>query len=89
MAGQPDLTPVEISALGKMIYRKNIRPLMTAADIGKYVIVDVHTGEYEIDERDLSATRRLKKRLPDARTHAVRVGYSAAYFLGWHEQPQL
>ena len=89
MAGQPDLTPVEISALGKMIYRKNIRPLMTEDDIGKYVIVDVYSGEYEIDERDLSATRRLKKRLPDARTHAVRVGYSAAYFLGWHEEPQL
>ena len=89
MAGQPDLTPVEISALGKMIYRKQIRPLMTEADIGKYVIVDVLTGEYEIDEKDLPATRRLKRRLPGARTHAVRVGYSAAYFLGWHEEPQL
>ena len=89
MAGQPDLTPVEISALGKKIYREQIRPLMTEADIGKYVIVDVHTGDYEIDERDLPATRRLKKRQPDARTHAVRVGYSAAYFLGWHEVPEL
>ena len=89
MAGQPDLTDVEISALGKKIYREQIRPLLTEADIGKYVIVDVHSGEYEIADRDLTATRRLKKRMPTARTHAVRVGFSAAYFLGWHEEPQL
>ena len=89
MAGQPDLTDVEISALGKKIYREQIRPLLTEADIGKYVIVDVHSGEYEIADRDLTATRRLKKRMPAARTHAIRVGFSAAYFLGWHEEPAL
>ena len=89
MAGQPDLTPVEISALGKMIYRKTIRPLMTEDDIGKYVIVDVYTGEYEIDENCVEADLRLEKRVPDACGFILRVGYSAAYFLGWHEESQL
>ena len=89
MAGQPDLTGVEISALGKMIYRKKIRPLMTEADIGKFVVIDVDSGDYEIADRDLIATRRLKERKPDACSYAIRVGYSAAYFLGWHEEPEL
>ena len=89
MAGQPDLTDVEISALGKMIYRKNIRPLLTEADIGKYVIVDVYSGEYEIDEWSVEADLRLHARVPDACGYIMRVGYSAGVFFGWHEAPQL
>ena len=89
MAGQPDLTDVEISALGKMIYRKNIRPLLTEADIGKYVIVDVYSGEYEIDENCAEADLRLEKRAPDACGFILRVGYSAGVFFGWYEAPQL
>ena len=62
--GQPNLTDVEISALGKLIYRQNIRPLMTEEDIGKYVIVDVYSGEYEVAENMLDATHKLKSGFP-------------------------
>ena len=89
MAGQPDLTGVEISALGKMIYRKKIRPLMTEADIGKYVFVDIHSGEYEIADRAIDATDRLYERIPDHCGYLLRVGFSAPYFIGWHEEPEL
>ena len=86
---QPDLTGVEISALGKMIYRKKIRPLMTEDDIGKYVIVDVYSGEYEIDEWSVEADIRLRDRIPDACAYIMRVGFSAGVFIGWHEEPEL
>ena len=89
MAGQPDLTGVEISALGKMIYRKKIRPLMTEDDIGKYVIVDVYSGEYEIDEWSVEADLRLRDRVPDACAYMLRVGFSAGVFIGWSEEPEL
>ena len=87
--GQPNLTDVEISALGKLIYRQNIRPTMTEKDIGKYVYVDVYSGEYEIAQDMLDATHRLRKRVPDACGFMVRVGYSAPVFIGWHEDPEL
>ena len=87
--GQPNLTDVEISALGKLIYRQKIRPLMTEKDIGRFVFVDVYTGEYEIAENMLDATHNLKKRVPDTRGFMIRVGYSAPIFLGWHEEPEL
>ena len=61
---QPRLTDVEISALAKNIYREKVRPLMTKTDIGKYVIVDVYNGEYEIDEWSVEAGLRLKKESP-------------------------
>ena len=87
--GQPNLTDVEISALGKLIYRKNIRPLMTEKDIGSFVYVDVHSGQYEIAENMLDATHKLRKRVPEACGFMIRVGYSAPVFLGWYEEPEL
>ena len=88
--GQPNLTEAEISALGKLIYRQNIRPLMTEKDIGKYVIVDIYSGEYEIDEASVKASIRLRKRLPEAHGFIIRVGYSAAVSFGGHsEEPEL
>ena len=88
--GQPNLTDVEISALGKLIYRQKIRPLMTEKDIGKYVIVDVYSGSYEIDEDSVEAEIRLSTRVPDALGYLLKVGYSAAYsFGGFSEEPEL
>ena len=87
--GRPNLTDIEISALGKLIYRNKIRPLMAEKDIGRFVYVDVYTGEYEIAENMLDATHKLRKRVPEACGYMIRVGYSAPVFFGWHEEPEL
>ena len=86
---QPDLTDPAIAVAGKKIYQEKIRPLMTEDDIGKFVIVDVNSGEYEIDEVASAASKRLRQRRPDSLRFGMRVGYSAAYFFGWHEEPKL
>ena len=86
---KPNLTPDEIADLGDKIYREKIRPTLTEADIGRFVYLDVYSGEYEIAENMLDATHKLKKRVPEACGFMVRVGYSAPVFLGWHEEPEL
>lgn len=88
--GRPNLTGDEIAALGELIYRQKIRPLMTEEDIGKYVIVDVYSGEYEIDEDSVKADLRLREKTPESCGFIMRVGYSAAYFFGGYtEEPEL
>lgn len=72
----------EITARGEAIYREQIRSLVEATDKGKFVIIDVETGDYEIGTRDVAATLKLLKRRPDAVTYAVRVGCRAAYRIG-------
>jgi len=72
-------TAEEIASLGTAIYEREIRHLVEPHDTGKFVVIDVYSGDYEIDERDGTATGRLLKRRPGAMTWAVRVGYSAAY----------
>ena len=86
----PNLTPEEIADLGEKIYREKIRPTLTEADIGKFVHIDVNSGEYEIDDDDITGDKKLCARVSEPRIYGMRVGYSAAYFMGGHyEEPRL
>jgi hypothetical protein len=45
-------------------------------------VVDIETGDYEIDADDLAATKRALAKRPDAILYGLRIGYHAAYRLG-------
>ena len=72
----------EITARGEAIYREQIRNLVETTEKGKFAIIDIETGDYEIDTKDVTATLKLLERRPDAVTYAVRVGYHTAYRIG-------
>lgn len=75
-------SPEEITARGEAIYREQIRSLVEATEKGKFAIIDIETGDYEIDTRDATATLKLLERRPDAITYAVRIGCRVAYRIG-------
>ena len=77
--GGRDYQPGEIAARGETIYQEQILPLIETAQKGSFVVIDVETGDYEIDAGDATATRRLLDRIPDAVTYGVRIGHRAAY----------
>ena len=74
--------PGEFSARGEAIYREKIRSLVEPQEHGKFVVIDVETGDYELDANDATATKRLQKRRPEAVIYGLRVGYRAAYSFG-------
>ncbi len=74
--------PGEISARGEAIYREKIRRLVEPQEHGKFVVIDIETGDYELDANDATATRRLQKRRSEAVIYGLRVGYRAAYSTG-------
>ena len=52
-------------------YHNRIKHQLTDADKGRYVAIDVKTGEWEIaDGRE--AVDHLRKRVPDAEIHLLR-----------------
>ena len=55
---------------------------MEPQEHGKFVVIDIETGDYELDANDATATRRLQQRRSDAVIYGLRVGYRAAYSLG-------
>ena len=74
-----DLIPADLASRGQSIYEEQIRHLVDPQQKGKFVVIDIYSGDYEVHERDADATRELLRRRPDAMTWAVRVGYPTAY----------
>jgi hypothetical protein len=56
-----------------------VRPLLRPEDDGKFVALDIDTGEYEIDADDYTAVMRLRTRKPGAEIWLERAGQPAAY----------
>ncbi len=72
-----------ISERGKNLYHDRIRAQVeTPNDIGKMVIIDVETGDYEVDQSGLEAARILHARQPNAELYGIRIGYRAADAIG-------
>ena len=72
----------QVQALGEEVYEREIRPVVEAGNKGKFVVIDIETGQFEIDEDDLTATKRVLAKRPEAVLYGVRVGYPTAYTLG-------
>jgi hypothetical protein len=72
----------EVAARGEAIYDLEIRPKIESQYQGHYLVLDIESGEYEIDQDDLVATKRILARCPDAVLYGLRIGYLAAYRLG-------
>ena len=72
-------SPDEVATRGQEIYEREIRPRLAPDDRGRFVVADIETGEYEIDDSDLAATKRALAKHPEAILYNVRIGADAAY----------
>ncbi|MFT3880908.1 MAG: hypothetical protein QM703_14750 [Gemmatales bacterium] len=81
---QPHRTLDELARLGGAIFDRQVRPTLKQEDDGKFVAIDVISSDYEVDEDDYAAIKRLQKRCPHADIWLMRAGYRAAYRIGAH-----
>ncbi len=79
-----DETSEAIAARGEEIYQQQIRDKVDPKHKGKFLVLDIETGDYEIDAEDLVATDRLLAKHPNAIIYGVRVGFPAAYGIGFN-----
>jgi hypothetical protein len=75
-------TPEEVVSRGEAIYKEQIRDIVEAENKGKFVVIDIETGDYEIDVDDLRVTMRALAKRPAAILYGLRIGYPTAYRLG-------
>ena len=76
MAGNPNEKD-SIGDLAHAIYEANIRHLVEPDHHGEYLILDVVSGEYEIDADGLAANFRMLERYPAETLVTLRIGYPA------------
>lgn len=71
----------EFARRGDEIYEREIRSL-EESDKGKYVAIDIETGEYEIDADEVVAVDRLSARRPSAQIWLRRIGSRYVHSFG-------
>ena len=74
----------EIAHRGREIYEREVRREVEPDNRGRFLVLDVESGDYEISDDDLDASERLLKRRPDALLYGFRIGEGAAYRIGRH-----
>lgn len=77
----PRYSSHEIAERGRKLYEE-LRAQVEPGNIGKFMVIDVETGEYEIDRDELAALKRVKAKRPDGPRYLLRIGYQAAYHIG-------
>ena len=79
----PRYSSNEIAERGQALYEREIQGSLAASDRGKILVLDIETGEYELDADGLAAVQRARAKNPDGAFYVLRVGQSAAYRLGF------
>ena len=49
---------------------------------GKFLVLDIESGDYEIGDDEMEASRRSRAKHPDGIRYLLRIGYRAAASLG-------
>lgn len=77
------LSREEVAQRANQLYETSIRQLVEVEDnIGKMVIIDIETGDYEVDNSGIEASHILMKKHPNARLFGIRIGYNVAVSFG-------
>ena len=83
----PRYSKEEFARRGDEIYERKIRPQVTPNDEGKFALIDIETGDYEIHEDEVTAHDRLVSRRPDAQVWVTQVGSRYARRFGSRYRP--
>jgi hypothetical protein len=82
LQSHPRYPSAEIVRRGQALYDEQIREKVEAANKGKFLVVNIETGEYQIDTDSYAAYERAASRHPGAALYLLRIGYPAAVRLG-------
>ena len=75
-----DMDPSDLIEFGREMYRRDVLPRIPHVRNGMMVVLDMASGDYEIDLRAADAGSRLESRRPDAVLHIERVGSPAPFW---------
>ncbi|MEP6754320.1 MAG: hypothetical protein ABJA67_02375 [Chthonomonadales bacterium] len=74
---QPRFSKEEFARRGDEIYNLTIRPLVdNAENRGKFVAIDIESGNWEMDADEILAGDRLLTREPISQTWMIRIGFA-------------
>ena len=81
------MTAADIVTRAKVLYTEKIGPKVEQANHGRYIAIDVDSGDYEIGDDRLQISARLKSRQPKAAMSVLRIGFPAVGRIGSRNRP--
>ncbi len=78
----PRYSTEEIVRRGKTLYEQQLRPQVESGNTGKVLVINVETGDYEMNTDHLAASDRAAAKYPGAPLYAMRIGAPALGRLG-------
>jgi hypothetical protein len=77
-----NLAPDEVVRRGKELYDRDLRSQLEPHENGKYVVVDIESGAFEVDRELIKALKRLEAKINEPQTYIGRIGYPTAIKIG-------
>lgn len=81
-SGKPSVD--EIVERGERIYRERLRDVLEPEQNGKFVVIDVESGEYDVGDNCRAVSDRVAAKHPGAPLYAGRVGFPTTYRVGFN-----
>lgn len=82
----PSVDPNAIAERGRALYAEKLRAFLEPKETGRYVVLNVETGEFELGDDAITPSERMKQRYPGTLFYALRVGYPAMLHRGGSSQ---
>jgi hypothetical protein len=79
---ESQLSKEEVVELGESIYGQKIKSNVEPQFLGKFLAIDVRTGNYEMGDRILSALQQAQAKLGDQQFYIKRIGYPSVARIG-------
>jgi hypothetical protein len=83
---RPRCSKEEFARRGDAIYDRDLAPKLEPEKNGQFVVIDIETGEYDVDADELIASDRLLARLRKAQGWVRQVGSRYARRFGGHRR---
>lgn len=76
------LTPEQVAERGQRLYEEKLKTVLEPTEKGKFVAIEVETGEYLVADTLLEVLQRAKEKYPTKLFHTVRIGYGGVFKMG-------
>jgi hypothetical protein len=72
----------EVVRRGEEIYQRDLKSKVEPIHNGEILVLDIDTGDYEIDREEVAALKRAIDRHPNGTRYIKRIGFPATHRLG-------
>jgi hypothetical protein len=77
----------DVGRKARELYEARIRHNVEAGNRGRYVVIDVNSGDYEVGDDYTVLTDHVRARHPDPELFTLRIGFPAVGRIGGRARP--